>query len=90
MESSAAPSRRRGRHDDHFGDGDGSERRAWTKPWTEGHTEVGLPNSWDDRKAREPAGDSAGQGLADSGDATRSALQLLLMVWCQGRKKPRT
>ena len=40
-----------------------------------------------DRIARELAGDSAGEGLADGGDATSSAIQLLLMVWCQGRGK---
>ena len=54
--------------DDQFDTGDGSERRAWTKPWKvpqrdpaagradiDKLTEVDLPNLWDDKNARELA-----------------------------------
>ena len=70
------------RDDDHFGTGDGS---AISGP--EEHTEMGLPNLWNDRNALEPAGDSADQGLADGGNVTIGVTRLVLLVWCQGRRK---
>ena len=70
------------RDDDHFGTGDGPPIRDQrsTRRWAfqiSGTTGMRL----------EPAGDSADQGLADGGNVTSSVTRLLLMVWCQGRRK---
>ena len=62
-------------------DGDGGDRRArrWKalQPLAGEETDLQI-------KMRD---DAAYQGLADDGNVTSSVTRLLLMVWCQGRRK---